>query len=134
MLAGIVGAAPGDDAELVAVALHIVQLVVGHVAGRTRGGWPLGQATVAWLRRQLAQRAGATGMRPEGPTRQRRSLVIEFDTAVFAAVDQLADVAIADRRSVRRAASGHLLLGAFDDLVHQIARVGLGDRAHDALQ
>ena len=76
--------------------------------------------------------AGGVGL--EGPGDERPAYRIDLDGADFAAVLDLADVPVAERRLADRAAGLGLLDGALHDFVGEVARVELGDRAHDPVQ
>ncbi|MDP9434247.1 MAG: hypothetical protein M3P93_03245 [Actinomycetota bacterium] len=127
VLAVVLHPAPGDVAEVVAVAQNLVQLVGGHRPGWRPRSRPVGQSTCLQLVGEGAQRPVAAGVGHEGPGHELRPLRIDLNGAGLVAVDELADVAVADRCSGRCAAGPHLLLGALDDLSGQVARVELGD-------
>jgi hypothetical protein len=98
MLAFVLDSAPGDEAQVVAIAQHVVQLVERQRPGCTSGRWPLRQATILELGRQLVQREVTGGVRLEGPAHQRWcSFLVEGNGAKLPAVDEFTDVAITKR-------------------------------------
>nr|WP_246063282.1 hypothetical protein [Blastococcus colisei] len=103
-------------------------------AGLRRGG-DGAQAADFQFSSQLEERPVAGGVGPVGPGDQRAALRVDCDGADLATlVVDGPDVAVAERRPVRRAAGASLLAHALDDLVGQVARVELGDGAHDPVQ
>jgi hypothetical protein len=133
VLARVLDALPGDEAEVVAVTEDVVQLVSWKHARAALCGCSLRQSSTFDLFRQAVQAVLARRVRLEGPEHVFGTVGIEVDGANLMAVHDFPHVEVAERRHVRCAPRGHLLLRALDDFVGKVARVELGDRAHDAV-
>ncbi|HLM85449.1 MAG TPA: hypothetical protein VK272_04585 [Solirubrobacteraceae bacterium] len=134
VLAGVDRASVAHHPHVVGVAQQRVQMRDDQRLARGVGAGRGRQSSAGQLGQQAADRPVASRIRLERPAHQRPAHRVDLDGAGFAAVDDLADVQVADRRASRRAAVLGLLHAALDDLRGEVARVELGNRGHDAVQ
>ena len=132
---GVLHALEGDDALVVGVAQHAMQLGaryrLGWFTGRRHGRQPaIVQVRSEPLRRPVTRRV----LRKRQPD-EWCAFFIQGDRPNFSAVlVSGADVHVAERRLAQRPTIPGFLAHPLDDLIGQVAAVELRDAAHDAVQ
>ncbi|MEP9385222.1 hypothetical protein ABLE53_22855 [Nocardioides sp. KR10-350] len=130
--AGVFDVAPGDVSGVVAVSEHAVNLaaeqrpfglLLGGLDGQSAGFEELGYAG--------ERHGGVACVGLEGPADVVGTLGVELDDACLPAVDDRADVEIADRCPRRGSTLADLLFHALDDLLGEVLAVELGHRTED---
>ena len=133
--AGVVDALVGDDAAVIGVAQDGKELVVAERVGRPAGRGDSGQAVSGEMVRESRQRPPVGGVLGESLGDEWAANRVNVDPAGLPALAVAAlPVEVAERGPADGPAGAGLLTEAFDHLGGQVARVELGDGAHDAVQ
>ena len=133
--AGVVDALVGDDAAVIGVAQDVKEFVVvegvGWPAGRGGGGQAVGGEVVS----EGGQRPAVGGVLGESLGDEGAADRVDVDPAGLPALAVAAlPVEVAERGAADGPAGAGFLAHPLDDLGGQVARVELGDAAHDAVQ
>ena len=133
--ARVVDALVGDDAAVIGVAQDVEEFVVVEGMGRPAGRGGGGQAVSGEMVREGRQRPTVGGVLGEGLGDEGAADRVDVDPAGLPALAVAAlPVEIAKRGPADGPASAGFFTEAFDHLGGQVARVELGDAAHDAVQ
>ena len=132
---GVLDALVGDDAAVVGVAEDGEEFVVAEGVGRPAGRGGGGQALSGEMVSEGRQRPAVGGVFGEGLGDEWAADRVDVDPAGFPAPAVAALlVEIAKRGPADGPAGAGFLAHPLDDLGGQVARVELGDAAHDAVQ
>ena len=133
--ARVVDALVGDDAAVIGVAQDVKEFVVVEGMGRPAGRGGGGQAVGGEMVREGRQRPTVGGVLGESLSDQGAADRVDVDPAGLPALAVAAlFVEVAERGAADGAVGAGFLTEAFDHLGGQVARVELGDAAHDAVQ
>ena len=133
--AGVVDALVGDDAAVVGVAQDGEEFVVAEGVGRSAGRGGGGQAVGGEVVSEGRQRPAVGGVLGESLSDQGAADRVDVDPAGLPAAAVAAlPVEVAERGPADGPAGTGFLAHPLDDLGGQVARVELGDAAHDAVQ
>nr|WP_235960338.1 hypothetical protein [Nocardioides acrostichi] len=134
VVAGVLDAAEGGVAEVIAVGQHPVDVAALQGPLGLLGGGADGQAALGQQLGHPGERhVGVVGVGGEGPADVVGAVVVDLHLAGFGAVNGGADVLVADWGAAQGAAAAHLLLHALDDLLGEVLAVEVGDGGEDAV-
>ena len=135
VFAGVLDALVGDDAAVIGVAQDVKEFVVAEGMGRPAGRGGGGQALGGEMVSEGRQRPTVGGVLGESLSDERAADRVDVDPAGLPALAVAALlVEIAKRGPADGPAGTGFFTEAFDHLGGQVARVELGDAAHDAVQ
>ena len=133
--ARVVDALIGDDAAVIRVAQDVKEFVVVEGMGRPAGRGSGGQAVSGEMVSEGRQRPPVGGVLDESLGDEGAADRVDVDPAGLPALAVAAlPVEVAKRGAADGAAGAGFFTEAFDHLGGQVARVKLGDAAHDAVQ
>ena len=131
VLACVLRAAVVDLADVVGVAQEPVKLADRDWLGGTLEAWDAGQAACDQFIAQRLECPHVGCELLERPCHDRTTFGVDLDALLFTAVDDLADVEVADDGPADAAATAGFLLHALDDFGGQVGGVELGHAAED---